>query len=101
MEQALTSIPAWYVNRMAQQIAVRIPNDQLEALDRAVEAGAFESRAHGVREALKRLLAALREEGIAREYREAYTQHPDDPALGEAGAELLAETFRREEGQSS
>ncbi len=86
---------------MAPQIAVRIPKDQLEALDRAVEAGAFESRAHGVREALKRLLAALREERIAREYREAYTRHPDDSALGEAGAELLAEAFRREEGQSS
>jgi Arc/MetJ-type ribon-helix-helix transcriptional regulator len=82
---------------MSQQIAVRIPNDQLEALDRAVESGAFESRAHGVREALTRLLAELREEQIAREYREAYTRHPDDPAVGEAGALLLAEAFRRAE----
>lgn len=86
---------------MSQQIAVRISADQLQALDRAVEAGAFESRAHGIRQALKRLLRELREQEIAREYRQAYVRQPDDPAVGEAGAKLLAEAFRREEGQAS
>ena len=86
---------------MTQQIAIRIPDDQLQALDDAVKAGAFESRADGVRQALARLLSELREEKIAREYREAYARQPDDPAIGEAGAKLLAEALRREEGQSS
>ena len=86
---------------MTQQIAIRIPDDQLRALDDAVKAGSFESRADVVRQALARLLGELREEKIAREYREAYARHPDDPAVGEAGAKLLAEAFRREEGQSS
>lgn len=85
---------------MAQQIAVRIPDDQLAALDRAIDAGSFESRADGVRQGLTRLLAELREREIAREYREAYTRHPDDPAVGEAGAILLAEAFRREEEEA-
>jgi Arc/MetJ-type ribon-helix-helix transcriptional regulator len=101
MEQAIASIPVRYVDRMAQQIAIRIPDEHLQALDQAVAAGTFESRAHGVREALWRLLAELREQEIARQYREAYTRQPDDPAIGEAGAKLLAEAFRQEEEKAS
>jgi Arc/MetJ-type ribon-helix-helix transcriptional regulator len=82
---------------MTQQIAVRIPDDQLKALDDAVRVGAIKSRADGVRQALTRLLGELREQEIAREYREAYARHPQDPAIGEAGAKLLAEAFEREE----
>ncbi len=82
---------------MAQQIAVRIPDDQLRALDSAVEAGSFESRADAVRQGVTRLLAELREREIAREYREAYRRFPDDPVIGETGAALLAESFEREE----
>lgn len=85
---------------MSIQIAIRIPNDQLKELDDAVKAGEFRSRAEGVRRALTRMLAELREREIARQYREAYTRHPDDPAVGEAGAKLLAEAFRREEKSS-
>ena len=101
MEQVVTSIPAGYAGCMTQQIAIRIPDDQLRALDAAVKAGSFVSRADGVRQALTRILSELREQEIAREYREAYARHPDDPAVGEAGAKLLAEAFRRESGQSS
>jgi len=54
-----------------------------------------------VRQALSRLLDEPREQEIAREYRKAYAGHPDDPAVGKAGAKLLAEAFRREEGQTS
>lgn len=86
---------------MTQQIAIRIPDDQLRALDNAVEAGSFESRADGVRQALTRLLGELREQEIAEEYRQAYTRYPEDPAVGEAGAKLMAEAFKREEGRSN
>ncbi|MBW8060671.1 MAG: ribbon-helix-helix protein, CopG family [Solirubrobacterales bacterium] len=86
---------------MTLQIAVRIPDDQLQELDNAVQAGEFESRAEGVRQALRRLLSDLREREIAREYRQAYARQPDDPAVGEAGVELLAEAVRREESQPS
>lgn len=97
MEQLIAPIPERYAECMAQQIAIRIPDAQLQALDDAVKAGAFESRADGVRQALTHMLGELREQEIAREYREAYARHPDDPAIGQMGAKLLAEAFRREE----
>jgi hypothetical protein len=52
------------------------------------------------RQALSRLLKEPREQEIAREYRKAYARHPDDPAVGEAGAKLLAEAFRTDENQA-
>jgi Arc/MetJ-type ribon-helix-helix transcriptional regulator len=84
---------------MSIQIAIRIPDHQLKELDAAVETGKFESRADAVRRALTGMLAELREREIAREYREAYTRHPQDPKIGEAGAILAAELYRREESQ--
>ncbi len=85
---------------MTPQIAIRIPNQQLEQLDEAVERGEFESRSEAVRHALAGLLAELRERGIAREYREAYARQPQDPEIGRAGAKLLADFYEREESQS-
>lgn len=100
MEQLIEPLPRRYAECMTQQIAIRIPDDQLQALDDAVEAGRFESRADGVRQALAQLLRELREEQIGREYRDAYTRHPQDPALGRMGAKLAAEGFRRLEAES-
>jgi len=85
---------------MTPQIAIRISEQQLEALDEAVEGGEIASRSDGVRRALTGLLAEIREREIAREYREAYTRHPQDPKIGEAGAILAAEFYRREEAGS-
>lgn len=85
---------------MSIQIAIRIPDDQLKELDNAVKAGEFKSRAEAVRRAVTGMLAELREREIAREYREAYTRHPQDPKIGEAGAILAAEFYKREESQS-
>jgi Arc/MetJ-type ribon-helix-helix transcriptional regulator len=101
MEQLIAPLSRRYADCMPQQIAIRIPDDQLRALDSRVKAGTFESRADGVRRALTRLLGELREQEIADEYREAYTRHPQDPAIGEAGAKLMAEALKREEGRSS
>ncbi len=100
MEQLVEPLSLRYAVCMTQQIAIRIPDDQLQALDDAVEAGRFESRADGVRQALAQLLRELREEQIGREYREAYARHPEDPAIGRMGIELLAEAVRREEAES-
>lgn len=85
---------------MSRQIAVRIPDEQLKELDEAVDRGEFANRADAVRRALTGLLAELREREIAREYRDAYTRHPQDPKIGEAGAILAAEFYKREESQS-
>jgi Arc/MetJ-type ribon-helix-helix transcriptional regulator len=50
---------------MATQIAVRIPDSALDALDHAVRARRFESRAAAVREGLDRLLCEEYERDIA------------------------------------
>jgi len=85
---------------MTPQIAIRISEEQLKELDEAVERGDFANRTEAVRRAVTGLLAELREREIAREYREAYTRHPQDPRIGEAGAILLAEFYKREEAGS-
>lgn len=84
---------------MSVQIAMRIPERQLEALDQAVENGEFKSRADGIRQALNELMTARKEVEIARQYEAAYASAPADPALGEAGAELASEAIAAEENQ--
>jgi Arc/MetJ-type ribon-helix-helix transcriptional regulator len=97
----MTRIPSRYAERMTPQIAIRIPDSQLEELDDAIKRGELKNRADGVRRGLDSLLAELRERDIAREYREAYARHPDQPEVGKAGLELLADAFRRDEAGSS
>lgn len=81
---------------MATQIAVRIPERDLVALDEAVSSGRFASRAAAVREGVSRLLGEERDQEIAESYRRAYSEHPEDEAFGEAGAALLAEAVAAE-----
>ena len=83
---------------MAVQIAVRIPETALSAVDAAVAAGRFDSRAAAVREGLERLLDDERERAIGESYRRAYSDQPQDESLGEAGAALLAEAVRELQG---
>jgi Arc/MetJ-type ribon-helix-helix transcriptional regulator len=82
---------------MSAQIAVRIPEQYLAALDEAVRAGRFASRAAAVREALDRLLASEREREIAEEYRRAYAQHPEEDWVGRVGEALMAESIEEAE----
>jgi Arc/MetJ-type ribon-helix-helix transcriptional regulator len=54
------------------QIAVRLTEQELRALDGAVAEGAFPSRAEAVRASLRLLERDLRESRIAASYRAAY-----------------------------
>lgn len=81
---------------MSEQVAVRIPEEDLAAVDEAVRAGRFASRAAAVREGVSRLLRAERERQIAESYRRAYSEQPQEEWLGETGAALLAEAVARE-----
>ncbi len=78
---------------MATQIAVRIPDTALAAVDSAIAAGRFESRAAAVREGLERLLAFEQEREIAEDYRRAYSDQREDEGMGAAGATLMAESI--------
>ena len=69
----------------------------LAAVDGAVRAGRFESRAAAVREGLERLLRDEREREIAESYRRAYATHPEEEWLGEVGLALAAERIKQVE----
>lgn len=81
---------------MSAQIAIRIPERDLVALDQAVRAGRFASRAAAVREGVSRLLGEERDREIAASYRRAYSEHPEEEWFGEVGATLLAEAVAAE-----
>jgi Arc/MetJ-type ribon-helix-helix transcriptional regulator len=76
---------------MSQQIAIRLEDDDLTALDAAVAAGYFPSRAAAVRAGIRELLREQRNREIAEEYRRAYNEHPQDPRFAEASALIAGE----------
>lgn len=82
---------------MSEQIAIRIPERQLQRLDELVERGRFASRAAAVRRSIELLLLAEREAEIAAEYRRAYGEHPQEEWIGEAGLRLGAAMLARQQ----
>ena len=82
---------------MAIQIAVRIPEELLVALDRMVAAGHARSRADAVRNAVELLARVEREREIADEYARAYGEAPQEAWIGQAGLALGAALQFREE----
>jgi Arc/MetJ-type ribon-helix-helix transcriptional regulator len=80
---------------MAQQIAIRLHDDDLAALDAAVAAGRYPSRAAAVRAGVRELVREQRNREIAEDYRRAYADVPQEPWFAEASAraadELLAD----------
>lgn len=86
---------------MAQQIAVRIPSEDLARIDAAVERGRFASRAAAVRAGLELLLKVEREREIAEEYRRAYAASPQEDWVGEAGLALGAALITRDREEVS
>ncbi len=81
---------------MSEQIAVRLPERDLAALDQMVDDGSFPSRAAAVRAAVELLLRAERDRRIADQYRRAYRDQPQEAWIGETGLRLGAETVAGE-----
>lgn len=84
------------LNGMSQQIAIRLPDADLDRLDQVIAGGGYASRAAAVRAAIDMLLREERERDIAEEYRRAYSEHPAEPWVGEAGLTLGADAIRQE-----
>lgn len=82
---------------MPSQIALRLPDSKLAALDGLVARGIYRNRAEALRAGLERLLEEEREQKIAEEYRRAYAQQPQDEWVGEAGAILAGEVIAERE----
>jgi Arc/MetJ-type ribon-helix-helix transcriptional regulator len=76
---------------MSQQIAIRLQDEDLAALDAAVAAGRYPSRAAAVRAGIGELLREQRDREIAEEYRRAYSEHPQEPWFAEASAQVVGE----------
>ena len=78
------------------QIAIRLSDDELAALDQLVAAGNFESRAAAVRDALTRALKAEEDRQIAAQYERAYGNRPptqEEIDIGITGEILLAQSY--------
>ncbi|MGI8729680.1 MAG: ribbon-helix-helix domain-containing protein [Solirubrobacteraceae bacterium] len=79
------------------QIAIRLADEDLAQLDAAVAGGRYPTRAAAVRAGIDRLLREERDLKIAEQYRRAYGAEPQDEALGQAGALLMASALGGEE----
>jgi Arc/MetJ-type ribon-helix-helix transcriptional regulator len=82
---------------MSQQIAIRIPDHDLSALDEAIADGRFPSRAAALREALTRLLRDERRRAIEEADRRGYGTHPQEEWVGESGLAAFAALVAAEE----
>ncbi len=70
---------------MAVQIAVKLPDEFVAALDRLVSEGAFDSRSSAVRRGVAVLLAVHRRQAIDQAYVEGYARVPEtDEEIQEA-----------------
>jgi len=77
---------------MTSQIAVRIPTELLDDIDRFVQGGRFTSRAEVVRIALERMLDELRNASIDAAIEAGYRRVPDpetDPWVDAATRALV------------
>lgn len=62
---------------MTKQIAVKLPDELVNALDRLVELGAFDSRSQAVRSGLSAIVGAHRSQELGRLYRDAIASLPE------------------------
>lgn len=63
---------------MTIQIAVKLPDDLVEAVDRLVTEEQFENRSAAVRAALRSLLHASRSQAVDRAFAEGFARLPED-----------------------
>jgi len=82
---------------MSVQIAVRLSDRDLVALDSAIGQGRFPSRAAALREGLDRLLRTERDREIDEAYRRGYGARPQEEWVGEAGLAAFAAFVEAEE----
>ncbi|MHB1488710.1 MAG: ribbon-helix-helix domain-containing protein [Acidimicrobiales bacterium] len=81
---------------MTIQIAVKLPDELVSALDRLVADGTFENRSQAVRQGVEGLVTAQGRMNIDRRYREAFEAFPETEAeLGDA-TRLAVESIHEE-----
>lgn len=74
---------------MSTPVQTRLDEDELRALDAAIERGSFASRSDALRAGLAHVLREEREREIAAAYARGYGRRPQEPWVGELGLSLL------------
>lgn len=82
---------------MAYQIALRIPDEDVKLLDKAVSRGRFRNRTAAIREGLREVLRQERDAEIDDAYRRAYKRVPQEEWMASDGLALL-DAYSRAEG---
>lgn len=76
---------------MTTQIAIKVPDELLDKVDRLVEQGAFESRSQAVRSGLESVVVERRRQEIDQRYRDAFARIPEtDEELADATRQAVA-----------
>jgi Arc/MetJ-type ribon-helix-helix transcriptional regulator len=81
---------------MTPQIAVKLPEELLEAVDGLVEAGRFDSRSEAVRAGLGILVRRSERQRIDRAFAEGFERVPDSPEELESARRLGVEAIEDE-----
>jgi Arc/MetJ-type ribon-helix-helix transcriptional regulator len=90
-------IPEWYTSVVAtEQIAVRLPEELLVALDDLVSKGVYESRAAAVRAGIETVMELERRRRTDRAVVEGYRRIPPTAAEREAAIASLREAIAEE-----
>ena len=81
---------------MTVQIAVKLPDELLEAVDRLVASNRFASRSEVVRAGLQRIVADDAAQTIDRAFSEGFTRHPDSDEDMRRATRLAVESIEDE-----
>jgi Arc/MetJ-type ribon-helix-helix transcriptional regulator len=81
---------------MTVQIAVKLPDELVAAVDGLVDEGRFASRSTAVRRAIEELVRAERRRAVDEAFRQGFRRHPDDGAELAQAHELAAVTIADE-----
>jgi Arc/MetJ-type ribon-helix-helix transcriptional regulator len=82
---------------MTKQLAVRIPDDTLAAIDAAVAGGRFPNRTAAVLAGVESLLREERDRAIDEAYRRGYGAQPQEDWVGQAGLSAFSSFVAAEE----
>jgi Arc/MetJ-type ribon-helix-helix transcriptional regulator len=80
---------------MSEQIAVRIADEDLVALDESVANGSYPNRAAAIRAGIHLVLRQERERRITAAYEQAYGDRPQDDWFAESSAQAMGEMLAR------
>lgn len=62
---------------MTKQIAVKLPDDLVDELDRLVQVGTFDSRSQAIRTGIEAMVAQKHRQEIDQRFRDGVARHPE------------------------